>query len=64
MGGKSCGTDDESSSTDLVSWSRIAFSVGIQAAGDTSFSATNVGVLSAFVVPTYGVKEFYRLTVR
>lgn len=51
-------------STDMVTWSRVSFSVGVQAAGDTLFSATEVGVLSAFAVPTSATNEFYRLTVR
>lgn len=51
-------------STDMVTWSRVPFSVGVQAAGDTLFSATDVGVLSAFAAPTSSTKEFYRLTVR
>jgi hypothetical protein len=51
-------------STNMVTWSRVPFSVGAQAAGDTVFSATDVGILSAFTTPTSGSKEFYRLTVR
>ncbi len=51
-------------STDMVTWSRVPFSVGVQAEGDTLFSATDVGVLSAFAAPTSSTKEFYRLTVR
>ena len=51
-------------SPDLVTWTRLAFSIGTFTTGDLTYSATNAGILSAFVVPTAGSKEFYRLTVR
>jgi hypothetical protein len=51
-------------SPDMATWTRVPFSVGVQAAGETSFRAADVGVLSAFATPTTNTKEFYRLTVR
>lgn len=52
------------SSPDMVTWTRVAFSIGTPAAGAVSYRATDVGILSAFAIPTAGIKEFYRLTVR
>lgn len=52
-------------SVDLVTWTRVAFSVSAPAAGAMSYSATNVGLLPAFATSLPGSgKEFYRLNVR
>jgi hypothetical protein len=52
-------------STDMITWTRIPFSVGSFAAGDTAYLATNVGIVSTFtaLVPS-STQAFYRLIVR
>ena len=50
---------------DMKTWARVPFAIGAPALGETSYRATNVGILSAFTTPAPGsAKEFYRLTVR
>ena len=51
-------------SADMKTWARVPFAIGAPAAGNQSYSATNVGILSAFATPAATDKEFYRLTVR
>lgn len=52
-------------SADMQTWSRVPFSIGAPASGDTSYRAVGVGVYSAFTGSVVGTeKEFYRLTVR
>ncbi len=51
-------------SADMKTWARVPFAIGTPAAGELSYSATNVGILSAFATPAAADKEFYRLTVR
>ncbi|MBE2284926.1 MAG: hypothetical protein IAE77_15810 [Prosthecobacter sp.] len=52
-------------STDLKTWTQVPFSIGTPTSGVPSYSATIVGILSAFTTPALGSeKEFYRLTVR
>jgi len=50
---------------DMKTWARVPFAIGTPALGETSYRATNVGILSAFATPaSANDKEFYRLTVR
>ncbi len=51
-------------STDAKSWTRIPFAADTVAVGENSLTADNVGLRPAYVVPTSGTNEFYRLTVR
>jgi hypothetical protein len=51
-------------SVDMQTWARVPFAIGAPAAGATAYSATDVGILSAFTTPTLSSKEFFRLTVR
>ena len=53
-------------STDGLTWTRLPLATGTAtAAAASSFKATEVGVVSAFVTPAAGAaKEFFRLTVR
>lgn len=51
-------------SADMKTWARVPFAIGAPAAGEPIYSATNVGILSAFATPAAADKEFYRLTVR
>ena len=51
-------------SADMKTWARVPFAIGAPAAGEQVYSATNVGILSAFATPASADKEFYRLTVR
>jgi hypothetical protein len=51
-------------STDMKTWSQMPFAIGESGAGSTSFTATDVSILSAHATPNFGSKEFYRLTVR
>ena len=51
-------------SADMKTWARVPFAIGAPAAGEQTYSATNVGILSAFAAPAATDKEFYRLTVR
>lgn len=51
-------------SADMKTWARVPFAIGAPAAGEQIYSATNVGILSAFATPASADKEFYRLTVR
>ena len=51
--------------TNLVTWTRVPFSVGAVGTGAETHTATDVGILSAFAKPVVGAaNEFYRLTVR
>ena len=54
-------------STDLKTWSLLPFSINTAITGSnlgaTTYTATDVGILPAFAVPST-TKEFYRLTVR
>lgn len=53
------------SSPDLITWTRVAFSVGAPAVGAQSYTGASVGILPIFTPPAPpGVKEFCRLTVR
>ena len=51
-------------SSDVKTWTRVPFAIGAPALGASSFSASDVGILSAFATPGASDKEFYRLTVR
>jgi hypothetical protein len=51
-------------SVDAQSWTRLPFSIGAFAAGEISYTATNVGILSAFTAASANPKQFYRLSVR
>ena len=51
-------------SADMKTWARVPFAIGAPAVGGQSYSATDVGILSAFTTPASANKEFYRLTVR
>lgn len=52
-------------STDLTNWTRMDFRPVLPDAALISlYQATDIGVMSAYAVPTTGVAEFYRLTVR
>lgn len=52
-------------SVDGQTWTRIPFSISASAAGEISYTATEVGIVSAFATPlTDATKEFFRLTVR
>ena len=51
-------------SADMKTWARVPFAIGAPATGEQTYSATNVGILSAFATPAATDKEFYRLTVR
>jgi hypothetical protein len=52
-------------SVDAQTWVRIPLSIGTPAAGDLSYTATGVGILSAYTTPLPGsTKEFFRLSVR
>ncbi len=51
-------------SSDATSWTRIPFSPDTVAVGETSMTASDVGIQAAYVVPAMGTNEFYRLTVR
>lgn len=52
-------------SVDAQTWTPLPFSIGTFASGENSYTATDVGVLSAFTAPATGAtKEFYRLSVR
>lgn len=53
------------SSPDAKTWTRIPFSTAVPAAGELSYTAVDVGILSAFTIPQTGTtKEFFRLSVR
>jgi hypothetical protein len=52
-------------SADMATWERVPFTVGAPGIGAISYSATSVGIRSAFTAPTSATtKEFYRLSVR
>lgn len=52
-------------STDAQTWSKVPFSTALPVGDFTSYTATNVGVRSAFTVPSAtSAKEFFRLSVR
>ena len=52
-------------STDNQTWTRVPFTAGPATAAASTYTATAVGVLSAFAAPTAGAaSEFFRLTVR
>ena len=50
-------------SSDLKTWARVPFAVETGTASD-NYTATDVGIVSAFTTPLPDNKEFYRLTVR
>jgi hypothetical protein len=53
------------SSADMATWERVPFTVDAPGIGAISYSATSVGIRSAFTTPTSAItKEFYRLSVR
>ena len=52
------------SSLDMVTWTRVPFSVGAPGAGNNAHQAADVGIVSAFTAPRSGNSEFYRLSVR
>jgi hypothetical protein len=53
------------SSIDLKNWTRVPFSIAAPTAGSISFTATDVGILTAFTATTPGdSKQMYRLSVR
>lgn len=52
------------SSPDMKTWTRVAFAVGVPGAGNNAHQASDVGIVSAFTTPRFGISEFYRLTVR
>ncbi len=53
------------SSPDNKTWTKVPFSIAAPGAGELSYRANGVGVLSAFTATTpANAKEFYRLTVR
>jgi len=52
------------SSVDLQTWTRVPFSVGAPGGGNLAYQATEVGIVSAYVVPRALDREFYRLSVR
>ncbi len=52
------------SSADGVAWARVPFAPDAVAAGENSMTALGVGIQAAYVVPTTGTNELYRLTVR
>ena len=52
------------SSVDLQTWTRVPFSVGAPGGGNLAYQATDVGIVSAYVVPRALDREFYRLSVR
>lgn len=52
-------------STDVRTWTRVPFSIGVPGSGSLAHTASDVAILSAHTVPAPGgVKEFFRLTVR
>ncbi|MGJ8640344.1 MAG: hypothetical protein ACSHYA_13230 [Opitutaceae bacterium] len=51
-------------SLDFKDWTRVPFTVGAPGTGDESYQANDVGIVSAFAVPSSSTKEFYRLSVR
>ena len=52
-------------STDVTSWAQVPFSIGAPGDDGTIYTATGVGILSAFSTPLPGgSKQLYRLTVR
>lgn len=52
-------------SVDAQSWVRIPFAIAAPATGSISYTATEVGILSAFTTPLSSTtKEFFRLSVR
>jgi hypothetical protein len=52
-------------SGDLTTWARVPFTVDAPGVGEPSYRATDVGLRSAYTLPTGGTtKEFYRLSVR
>jgi len=42
----------------------VPFSVGAPGGGNLAYQATEVGIVSAYVVPRALDREFYRLSVR
>lgn len=52
------------SSADMRTWTRVAFAAGASGAGGQAFTASDVGLVSAFTTPRSSNKEFYRLSVR
>jgi hypothetical protein len=52
-------------SVDMTTWERVPFTVDAPGIGASSYSATNIGIRSAFTAPSSATtKEFYRLSVR
>ena len=51
-------------SSDMKTWTRMPFAIGALAAGESSYNATDVGILDAYAITSSADKEFYRLTVR
>lgn len=52
------------SSPDMRTWTRVPFAAGAPGAGGQAFTASDVGLVSAFTTPRFPGKEFYRLSVR
>ena len=52
-------------STDFTTWKKVPFSTSLPVGDFTSHTASDVGIVSAFTVPTNAAtKEFFRLSVR
>ena len=52
------------SSPDMKTWTRVPFAAAALAAENTSYQASDVGTVSAFVTPDSSIQKFYRLSVR
>ena len=52
------------SSPDMKTWTREPFAAAALAAENTSYQASDVGTVSAFVTPDSSIQKFYRLSVR
>ncbi len=52
------------SSVDMKTWTQATFAVGGPGPGSKGYTASNVALVNAFVVPRSNQQEFYRLTVR
>lgn len=52
------------SSVDMKTWTQASFAVGGPGPGSKGYTASNVALVNAFVVPRSNQQEFYRLTVR
>lgn len=51
-------------SSDAKTWTRVPFAPDTVELGESSMTASDVGIQAAYVVPITGTHEFYRLTVR